>query len=102
MTTNDTDGHESLKRELARNRELLEENNLLLRKIRKYDLWSFWLRMVWFAALIGLPFALYFYILEPYFSALGSNYATFEAGVQEIPGFKQFNTFLQEYNNKNN
>ena len=40
--------------------------------------------------LIGLPFAVYFYVLEPYFEALGSSYETFNAGIQEIPGWKQF------------
>lgn len=76
---------------LEKNTKLLEENNKLLKKIHRNGLWGFWIRIVWYALLIGMPFALYFYVLEPYFTALGSSYETFQAGMQEIPGWKQFN-----------
>lgn len=56
-----------------------------------------WMRITWYVLLIGLPFALYFYILEPYFEALGSSYETFSAGMQEIPGWKQFHEALERY-----
>lgn len=86
-----------LQRQLSRNSDLLEENNTLLKKLYRNALWSFWIRVVWYVILIGLPFALYFYVLEPYFTALGSSYETFSAGVQEIPGLKQINELLQGY-----
>lgn len=84
-----------LKAAMERNSKLLEENNKILKKIHRNGLIGFWLRMVWYGLLIGLPFALYFYVLEPYFTALGSSYETFQAGVQEIPGWKQFNEALE-------
>ena len=87
--------HTELKRQLEKNSELLEENNRLLRKIHRNGLLTFWMRMLWYILLIGLPFALYFYVLEPYFTALGSNYEVFKAGIQEIPGLKQFEMFLE-------
>jgi len=102
MESNDTGTHGLLKKEIEANRELLEENNKLLKQIHRNDVWSFWLRIVWFAAIIGLPFALYFYVFEPYFTALGSSYSTFEAGVQEIPGLKQFSEFMQAYKESDN
>lgn len=86
-----------LKTSIDKNTELLEDNNRLLRKLHKYEVMGFWFRIVWYAILIGLPFALYFYVLEPYFTALGSSYETFYVGMQEIPGFKQFNEALQQY-----
>jgi hypothetical protein len=86
--------YSDLKAMLDKNTKLLEENNKILRKIHRNALITFWLRITWYVLLIGLPFALYFYVLEPYFTALGSNYETFRAGIQEIPGLKQFTEFL--------
>lgn len=80
---------------LEQNVALLKENNRLLRKIHRNDMIGLWIRLLWYVLLIGLPFALYFYVLEPYFTAMGSSYETFSAGVQEIPGWKQFAEMLQ-------
>lgn len=82
---------------VEKNKELLEENNKLLKKIHRGNVINTWLRIVWYILLIGLPFALYFYVLEPYFEALGSSYETFYMGIQEVPGFKQFNEALRNY-----
>ena len=81
---------------LDKNAKLLEENNKLLKKIHRNGVWAFWVRIVWYVVLIGLPFALYFYILEPYFEALGSNYEIFKAGVNEIPGLKGLDKILEQ------
>lgn len=75
---------------LEQNTALLKENNLLLKKMYRNSVLGFWFRVLWYVMLLGLPFALYFYVLEPYFTALGSSYKTFNAGMQEIPGWKQF------------
>ena len=79
-----------IKEILKRQTILLQENNVLLKKLHRKAVWEFWFRIVWYVALVGLPFALYFYVLEPYFTALGSSYDIFSAGMQEIPGWKQF------------
>jgi hypothetical protein len=83
-----------IKELLKQNAELLRENNKILKKIHRNDVIGIWIRIIWYVLLIGLPFALYFYVLEPYFTALGSSYSTFSAGMQEIPGWKQFNEVL--------
>ncbi len=67
---------------------LLRENNELLHKLHRWSVWGFVLRAAWYILIIGFPFALYFYILEPYFNALGSNYEVFRQGISEIPGLK--------------
>lgn len=85
-TGNDTE--EEILNLLKENTELVKENNVLLRKMYRNEMISLTLRVLWFALLIGLPFALYFYILEPYFNAFGSNYETFRRGMAEIPGLK--------------
>lgn len=80
--------HHELERLMKENSALLQENNELLKKIHRNNLLSFWIRIAWYVVLIGLPFALYFYVLEPYFTAMGSNYEVFKAGINEIPGLK--------------
>jgi len=75
---------------LEANQKLLSENNAILKKIHRNAKWALWVRVIWYGILIGLPFAFYFYIVEPYFEAFGSDFATFQAGIQEIPGLKGF------------
>lgn len=87
----------ALKEAVEESKELLEENNQMLRSVQRNARLSFWFQVLWYGFLIGMPFALYFYILEPYFSALGSSYETFNAGMQEIPGWKQFHETLKIY-----
>jgi len=81
------DQHE-MKRMLREYGKLLEENNKLVKRLYHWTIAGSVLRVVWYALLIGLPFALYFYILQPYFEAFGSNYDTFESGLNELPGLK--------------
>ncbi len=69
---------------------LLRENNEILKKLYRHSIIGFTLRVIWYVILIGMPFAVYFYVLEPYFEAFGSNYETFRQGMAEIPGFKGF------------
>jgi hypothetical protein len=90
-----------IKHIVEQNKKLLEENNVLLRKIHRGAVIGLWIRVVWYVMLIGLPFALYFYILEPYFTALGSSYEVFSAGMQEIPGWKQFSETLDALKERN-
>ena len=87
--------HEEIKRLISENTALLKENNKYLRKLYRNDVIGIWIKVVWFVLLIGLPFALYFYVLEPYFTAMGSSYETFSVGMQEIPGWKQFTQTLE-------
>ncbi len=65
-----------------------KQNQVLLKKLYRYSWVGFIFRLAWFALLIGLPFALYFYILEPYFELFGGSYEEFRAGVSELPGYK--------------
>ncbi len=90
--------HAEMKAAIEKNRALIEDNNKLLKKMHRNAMFGVWLRVVWYVLLIGLPFALYFYVLEPYFTALGSSFDVFSAGMQEIPGLKQFN---EAFNNLN-
>jgi len=85
---------------LRENHELAQQNNELLRKMYRNDMIGIVLRLVWYAILIGLPFAVYFYVLEPYFTAFGSNYETFRVGMAEIPGLKGLEQLLPSFLNR--
>ncbi len=80
--------HEEMLQLLKENAELAKQNNELLKKLYRHTTFAFWIRIVWYAVLIGLPFAVYFYFLEPYFEAFGANYDLFRQGMAEIPGLK--------------
>lgn len=82
--------HEQLKDLMVENKRLLQENNQLLHKLYKAAWWSFGFRIAWFFVIIGAPFIVYYFLLEPYFTTLGSSFETFQAGLQEVPGWKQF------------
>jgi hypothetical protein len=82
--------HDELEQLLIENQRLLVENNLLLKKLKWYSAWSFWFKVVWLLIIIGAPFVVYFFMLEPYFQSLGSSFDMFREGLQEVPGWKQF------------
>ena len=86
--------HKDMLRVMEQNAKLIKENNKLLKKLYRQNVIGYVIRIVWYVILIGLPFALYFYILEPYFNALGSNYELFLDGIGEIPGIKVINSIL--------
>lgn len=93
MSEGKTD-HELLEDLVRQNAELLQENNTLLKKIHRNAALSFWLRVVWYLLLIGFPFAVYFYVLEPYFAAFGSSYDNFIDGLNELPGLRGIDQML--------
>ena len=92
METNNE--HSEMKQLLEENNTLLKENTTLLRKVHRNALIAMWLRLGWYVLLIGLPFLLYFYVLEPYFELLGSSYKEFSEGIAEVPGWKQLNILI--------
>lgn len=82
--------HQQIKDLLQDNKRLISENNDLLRRMNRMQRWSMAFRIFWFFLIIGGPFVLYYWVLEPYFTNLGSSFETFEKGLQEVPGWKQF------------
>lgn len=84
-----------LKKSIDKQNTLLEENNRMLHKLKRYHTVTFWMTMLWYALLIGLPFAVYYYIIGPYIQALGFSDGQFSAeSWQDIPGFRQFEHFF--------
>lgn len=88
--------HAELKRLLELNNTLVAENTKLVKRMYRWTVANMVWKFLWVIILIGLPFALYFYILEPYFAAFGSNYETFMVGLGELPGLKGFDQLLNQ------
>lgn len=84
----------SLTKAVEKQNDLLKENNEMLHKVRRYQTTTFWLTMIWYALLVGLPFAIYYYVIGPYIQALGFSSEGFSAGVKSIPGYGQFESYF--------
>ncbi len=90
MVGDNNNEHQDIRQLLLENQKLLADNNRMLKKLHRSSVISFWLKIFWIVLVIGLPFILYYYVVEPYFQAFGSSFDTFRNGVEEIPGWKQF------------
>lgn len=88
------DLHEEMLRLTRENNEFIKKNHEYLRKINRRAAVSMWISVVWYTIVIGLPFAFYFYIVEPYFTTLGADYETFREGMAEIPGLRGLENLL--------
>lgn len=86
--------HEEMLRLLRENIEVTKENNKILHKLYRHNVIGFATTVIWYGILIGLPLVAYYYILVPYFDALGANYETFRQGMAEIPGLKGLENIL--------
>lgn len=70
--------HEELKRLLLENQKLLTDNNRLLRKMRRDAIVGVVFKLIWLALMIGLPFYLYFYFIEPTLGPLQEQMSLFK------------------------
>lgn len=88
---------ENLASLLKENIELARENNRLLKKMHRNAVIGTWLTVLWYAILIGLPFVLYFYILEPYFGTLQESFEQFRVGAGgPFPGLEMLESYLEK------
>lgn len=75
---------EEIEEMVLENQKLLAENNELLKKIHRSNTWAFWLRIVWIAVILGLPFITYYYIVAPYYESLGIAFQFFGVNLPDI------------------
>ena len=87
--------HSEIKQLLEENLKVAKENHEYLRKLYRNSMISGIFQIVWYAILIGVPFAFYYYIAGPYFEALGADFEQFMSGINELPGIKSFEKFNQ-------
>jgi hypothetical protein len=68
---------------LTRSIKLSEENNRMLRGIRRNARISSFLRVVYWIIILGTAFGTYYYI-QPYISAIMKGYTDMQKGVQNV------------------
>ncbi|MCB9814843.1 hypothetical protein H6784_05550 [Candidatus Nomurabacteria bacterium] len=90
MLQDNENEQKTLQELILENQRLLSENNQLLKKMQKVNVWSFVLRVIWFLILIGVPFFAYYYLIEPFMASDGSALESGMMWLQNIPGWKQF------------
>jgi len=93
----DKDDRQLLHETLKENQRLLSENNELLRKMMRRSTWSMFLRVLWLLIILGAPFALYYYVIEPYFDTVGESLRTLNEGMMVVPGWSQFTEAINPF-----
>ena len=89
--------YKEIGRLIRENHNLLKQNNEILHKLHRHNVIGFVLKVVWFAVLIGLPFVLYVYFVEPNVSEMQSSYKTFRASLEGIPGLSGLEKLLPHF-----
>jgi len=74
-----------IKQLLKKNLELTEQNNRLIKKMRRSAIFGNILMIVWWAVIIGIPVYLYFTFFEPFLVDLQTAYQDLEARVEGLP-----------------
>jgi len=73
------------KKLLEENLRLSKENNRLLHKMKRAATLGLIFRLLWISVLIGIPVALYVYIIQPYYESVREGAQQFQEQVGEIP-----------------
>ena len=76
----DDDTRQLLKKTL----KVAEENNRLLKRMRRNAFFGGILRLMWWAVIIGLPVYLYFTVFEPYLVDLNETYEALKGGIENL------------------
>lgn len=73
---------EETKRMLKENLELSRENNKILRKMHRNAVFGTFLRILWYAFIIGVPIFIYFQFLDSYLEQLLDVYSGLQSGAE--------------------
>lgn len=84
---------------MLENQRLLHENNDLMKKMLRRSTLGFFLKIVWLLVILGAPVALYYYVVEPYFTSVSASFQSFSDGLQNVPGWSQFYDAVTKYGN---
>jgi hypothetical protein len=90
MTEPEKNEHQILHELMVENQQLLKENNELLKKSLRRSTWAFIIRVILLLLFLGVPFALYYYFIEPYFHSVGESFSSLNQSLSVIPGWNQF------------
>lgn len=78
---------ENLEELLRENLRLAQENNSLLRKMRRASLLGFWFKVLFYLVIIGLPIFLYRFYVAEYLHDLQATYEQIRLETDRLNGF---------------
>lgn len=80
---------EELKSLLRKNIELTEENNQMLRSIKRMTVWGGIVKYSWWIIILFvLPALAYYFYLAPYVKQAADTYTQFQNGIQQAQGIQ--------------
>ena len=74
---------------LEENLHLARENNRLLKKMHRAAVINQILQLAYWAIIIGLPIALYYYFLQPYIGQFIKNYQNIRGSIDTTPAITE-------------
>lgn len=77
--------HEEIKKLLEENLKVSRDSHAILEKMHRMDVYTFWMKVLWFASIVGLPILVYYLLVEPYFRAVGLNSEEFTLMLKNLP-----------------
>lgn len=92
-TTDEDRTHQDILEQLNELDKKVSDTNSRIRRIDRGMRIAFWFRILWFLFLIGIPFAIYYYLIEPY-KGLIEQQAAFSENIQNIPGWDKFDNWV--------
>lgn len=69
---------------LRKNFELTKKNNKLLKKLHRAAVIGNIFRLVWFAIVVGIPVAIYYYVILPYYIEVTQAYQNVQNGIGDF------------------
>ncbi len=80
---------------LRENVRLTKENNRLLKKMRRAQVWGFAARMATLLLVLGLPVLAYYYFLQPLLGDLAQTYGALREGAGALPDMDEVGALLK-------
>jgi type II secretory pathway component PulM len=80
---------DELKQIVKRQGAVIEETNKMIRGMRSAQRWHTFVRLLWWAAILGLSAVSYYYYVQPYLTSILNAYQQAQHGVQQAQSFQQ-------------
>jgi hypothetical protein len=76
--------HDELKALISENQRLLEENNDLLKKMRRSAVRHFWFNIAWIVIFLGLPLIAFYNLAMPLLSSFEASSGSLDSQLEQL------------------
>lgn len=89
---------ETLKQEVEQLKEITEDTNRQVHKMRRNARWSLFFQILWWASILGITGAAYYYYVQPYIQKIEDFYVNAQHGVSQAGDWgSQIREFFDKY-----